>query len=45
MNEEETYMGGMAGEALLQTGFGHGICPRYHSCGSIEPPFCLDTPS
>lgn len=37
--------GRMARETLLQTGSGHGVRPRYHSCGGTEPSFRLDTPS
>ena len=41
MNEEETYMG----EWPVKPYYKRDLAMGYHSCGSIEPPFCLDTPS
>lgn len=44
MNEEETYMGEWPVKPYYKRDLAMDM-PRYHSCGSIEPPFCLDTPS
>lgn len=45
MNEGETYMGEWPVKPYYKRDLAMGYAPRYHSCGSIEPPFCLDTPS